>query len=373
MSNKILWFGPEVSDPEVDAITKVLRSGYINDGEVTKEFEKQIASFLGIKHCVAVTSGTAAITLALIGLGIGPGSEVIVPDLTFIATANAVRLAGATPILADIEPDRFNIDVGAVERAITPRTKAIVPVDVNGRGAAYEDLLSLAKAHRLHIVCDAAEGFGSKYKNQYLGTFGDAGCFSFSPNKTITTGQGGAIVTNNTELYHHLCELKDQGRRVTGSGGDDLHPVLGFNFKFTNLQAALGIAQMQRVASRLLHFQQRDAWYLTHLADCPNIQLSTMDSEGGEVRQWADVLTPYKKKLAAELDKHNIGYRAFWFPLHRQAPYQQPDKNFPNAIAVSQQGLWLPSSFQLSEKDVMRCSYVIRQTCQSAIECNQLF
>src|SRR5262249_30998280 len=159
------------------------------------------------------------------------------------------------------EARQFTIDVHKAAAAIGPRTKAIIPVDVNGRGADYDALGTLAQLSGLKIVCDAAEGFGSKYRGRALGSFGDASCFSFSANKTITSGQGGMVATNSERVYSRLRELKDQGRRHGGTGGDDLHPVLGFNFKYTNVQAALALAQFERLDERIAHFAERDAWY----------------------------------------------------------------------------------------------------------------
>jgi len=297
-------------------------------------------------------------------LGIGRDDEVIVPDLTFIATANAVRLAGADVKLVDIEPDRFTLDVNKVLKAITPKTRAIMPVDVNGRGADYEALRQICDTYNLHLVCDAAEALGSKWEGRFLGNFGDAACFSFSPNKTLTTGQGGMIATNNTELYHRLKELKDQGRRNTGTGGDDLHPVLGFNFKFTNLQAAVGMAQFDRLEGRLEHAGLRDQWYAHALAKTPHIQVPPLPLNG-EVRQWTDVLCDKRHLLKTALDAANISTRCFWFPLHRQQPYLQKDADFPNAIAVSDRGLWLPSCFDITEAQVHFISGIIHEVASS--------
>jgi perosamine synthetase len=213
VAEPIPWFGPVVGDDESEAVRAVVATGYLNDGPVARGLEKGIADFLGVRHAVAVTSGTAAISLALMALGIDSEDEVIVPDLTFIATANAVRMAGAKVKLVDVDPERFTIDVAAAEAAIGPRTRAIVPVDVNGRAADYAALEAICQARGLALVCDAAEALGSRHQGQYLGTFGHAGCFSFSANKTVTSGQGGLIVTNDDVLHDRLRELKDQGRR----------------------------------------------------------------------------------------------------------------------------------------------------------------
>jgi len=345
---------------EADLLMRVLESGYFNEGEVTQEFERHIAEFVGVKHCVAVTSGTAAISLALMGLGIGPGHEVIVPDLTFIATANAARLAGADVRLVDVERSRFTLDPEAVVRAVGPRTRAIVTVDVNGRAANYDVIEAFCRERGLALVCDAAEGLGSRYKGRALGAFGDAGCFSFSPNKTVTTGQGGMIATNDDRLYHRLLELKDQGRRTRGTGGNDLHPALGFNFKFANVLAAIGLAQLERLSERLKKARHRDAWYRECLTDCDRVEFAPNDT--GEIPQWTDVLIERRGAVERALGEAGIGYRAFWFPLHSQVPYKAVDDPFPNAIQISRRGLWLPSYFGLTFDEVERISEVIRHT-----------
>ena len=357
---KIPWFGPEVGEREKQLIAEVIDSNYINDGAVTRRFEAEVARVVGTRHAVGVTSGTAAISLALMGLGVGRGDEVLVPDLTFVATANAVAMTGAAVRLVDIEPQHFAIDPARLESAIGPRTRAIVTVDVNGRGADYGAIEAIVRARGLALVTDSAEGFASKWKGRALGALGNAGCFSFSANKTVTTGQGGMITTNDTGLYHRLLELKDQGRRKQGTGGDDLHPVLGFNFKLTNLQAAVGLAQLERLSARMEFARERDRWYREALADCSGVALPPVDHEGGEVVQWTDALVEDRQRLRKAFDASRIGYRAFWFPVHTQKPYAAADSVFPIATRVSAQGLWLPSAYSLTREEVVRVAEVAR-------------
>jgi perosamine synthetase len=359
----IKWFGPRFGEREKAAVTSVLASNYINDGEVTREFEARIAERIGANYCVAVTSGTAAISLALMALDIGPGDEVLVPDLTFVATANAVLLAGADVKLVDVEPRRFTIDVDRAAAAIGPRTKAIIPVDVNGRGADYDSLERLCAQRGLKLVCDSAEALGSRLHDRYLGTFGDAGCFSFSANKTISSGQGGMIATQSEQLYFRLKELKDQGRRFGGTGGDDLHPAIGFNFKYTNLQAAVGLAQLQLFDERLANFQRRDEWYREFLADCPGVVMPSQSNFAGEVLQWMDILCDNRTAVLDEFAKRKIDSRAFWHPIHRQRPYYALDEGYQNAIDISERGLWLPSSFDLTNEQVRIVADAIWTVC----------
>jgi perosamine synthetase len=347
----IAWFGPHLTGRELERLRDVLDRQYVNDGPLAREFERRIADFVGTRHAVAVTSGTAAIALSMMAAGIGPGDEVLVPDLTFIATANAVRLAGADVRLVEVEPVRFAVDPGAVEAAIGPRTRALVTVDVNGRGADYTQLEPLCRKAGIVLICDAAEALGSRFAGRMLGSFGLAGCFSFSANKTITAGQGGMIVTDSDALHDRLRELKDQGRRKGGTGGDDDHPVLGFNFKFTDLQAAVALAQFDEIEGRLAAAVRRDKAYVERLANQPGLRLPPF-SEPGEVRQWTDVLIEDRAAVSAALDAVQIGNRAFWHPLHRQLPYRAGDDGFAHSIAVSRCGLWLASRLDLSESDI---------------------
>lgn len=365
----IPWFGPELGAPEREAVARVLASGYINDGAVVRDLETAIAARVGTTYCVAVTSGTAAIALALMALGVGAGDEVIVPDLTFAATANAVRLTGATVHLVDVDPERFTIDPLAVERAIGPRTKAVVPVDVNGRAADYERLAWVCVARGLAMVCDSAEAFGSRYADgRALGTLGDAGAFSFSPNKTVTAGQGGAIVTQHRGMYERLLELKDQGRRNGGTGGDDMHPTVGFNFKMTNVQAAIALAQLGRLDHRLAHFALRDKWYREALRDVPNVDVPP--ARDGEVLQWRDVLCKRRTLVKNRLAAAGVECRAFWRPLHTQQPYYDNTLGcYSNSDNISQRGLWLPSHFSLTQFDVQRVAALVRATQEECTLC----
>jgi perosamine synthetase len=367
MSGKIPWWAPQIGPHEYPLLREVLESNYVNEGQVAEEFERRIAELLGVKHAVMVTSGTAAIAVALLGAGVQPGDEVIVPDITFIATANAAVLAGARPVLVDIDPRTLNMDVEAVCRAITPRTRAIVPVHVSGRAADIDALMQLAAVHGLAVVEDAAEGFVSRNKGRYLGTIGHAGCLSFSPNKTITTGQGGAILSNDDEMHVRLRELKDQGRPVRGTGGDDIHHTIGFNFKFTNLQAALGLGQLNYLQERLERARRTYRQYAAGLSGVPGITLPGFDIDKGECPQWTDALVERRDGLDRYLLSRDIHCRRFWFPLHTQAPYRQPDEAFPNSTAVSRQALWLPSAFSLTDADVERVCSQIRAFLETAV------
>ena len=359
--NKIAWWSPELGQSEQGRVSQVLASNYVNDGDVTDEFQREIAKLTGAKYAVAVTSGTAAIYLSLVALEVGPGDEVIVPDLTFIATANAARMTGATVVLVDVEPGTLNISPAAIEPAITKRTKAIVPVHVTGRAADMEAVLGICDRHGIAVVEDAAEALCSRHKGRSLGTFGRTGCFSFSPNKTITTGQGGVVVTNDEAVYARLRELKDQGRPVRGTGGDDMHPTLGYNFKLTNLQAAVGLGQLEKLQERLGRIRQTYRIYREELNGVTGIQVMPFDLANGEQPQWVDALADRRDELDSFLADNGAGCRRFWLALHTQKPYFRSDDGFPHSSRLYKHAIWLPSSFQMSDDDVRYVCGLIRQ------------
>lgn len=352
MKIRIPWWQPSIGEAEYELVRGVLESGYINDGASTRELEARLAERLGAKHAVAVTSGTAALHLALVGLGVGPGDEVLVPDLTFIATANAVTLAGATPVPVDVEASTLNLDPERAAQAITARTKAVMPVHVSGRSADMAGILALARSHGLHVVEDAAEALLSRLDGRCLGTFGAAGCFSFSPMKKLTTGQGGLVVTDDDRLHVRLRELKDQGRPVQGTGGDDVIERIGFNSKLTNLQAAVGLGQLSVLDARLERMRETYRSYASGLEGVDGIALIGFRIESGESPQWVDALSERRDALVRHLLAQGVECRKFWLPLHRQAPYRAPDDAFPVSSRLSAQAFWLPSSPTLDAAEI---------------------
>ncbi|MBI3457765.1 MAG: DegT/DnrJ/EryC1/StrS family aminotransferase [Candidatus Rokubacteria bacterium] len=363
---RLPWWAPQFGAEERALISGVLESGFLNDGDVTSRFENRLAELLGVRHVVGVTSGTAALFLALASLEVGPGDEVVVPDVTFIATANAVRLAGATPVLADIDPETLTLDPEAFRRAISPRTKAVIPVHVSGRAGHLAEILRIAASRGLHVVEDAAEAFLSRSQGRCLGTFGRLGCLSFSPAKLITTGQGGAVLTNDDALAARLRELKDQGRPVRGTGGDDLHPSLGYNFKLTNLQAAVGLGQLASLPERLARMRRTYQAYVDGLRGAEVVRLIGFHLEEGESPQWVDALSEERDRLVAFLRERGAECRNFWFPLHTQPPYRQPDERFPHSTAAAPKAFWLPSSLRMREADVAAVCRLVRECVERA-------
>lgn len=353
-SARIPWYEPRTDGRELEYISRALKTNHPNQGPMTKELEQKIAARLGAKHGVAVTSGTVAIFLALKAAGVGHGDEVIVPDLTFIATANAVRLAGAEPVFVDVEAERMTLDPAKLAAAVTPRTKAVIPVHITGRPAFMAEILAFAKAHDLSVIEDAAEALFSKHDGKFLGTFGLAGCFSFSAMKLLSTGQGGMVVTNDDAFAERLRGLRNHGITGRGTGGDDIHPSLGFNFKFTDIQAGVGLAQLERADERINQSIARHRLYVERLSKLPAVRILPFDLEEGNVPLWTDIVTDRRDELSKYLDDHGMDTRRFWHPIHTQAPYKQDDAGFPVAKELSSKTLWLSSAFHSSMQDFSR-------------------
>src|SRR3989344_5677436 len=349
---KIPWWEPKIRKREHELIKSALDNNFPNEGKLTTLFEEKLSKLLGCRNAIAVNNGTSAMFLSLKALGIGHGDEVIVPDITFIATANAVEMTGAKPVLADISPKTLNMDPDKFADGITKKTKAVIPVHVSGRAAEIGKIMKIAEEKNIHVVEDAAEAFTSKHRGKCLGTYGIAGCLSFSAAKTITTGQGGAIMTDDDDIALRLRELKDQGRPTRGTGGADIHNSIGYNFKFTDLQAAVGLGQLEYLGERIERQKRNYKLYAEKLKDLDGISLFHFDFEGGEVPQWTDASAEKRNELDKHLRDNSIDCRRFWFSIHTQKPYKLPDTNFPNSTNMSKKAIWLPSAFTLTDSDI---------------------
>lgn len=355
------WFSPSFNNEEKKSINNAINKNFLNEGEITKEFEEKIANFLNVKYAVATTSGTIAISLALMSLGVGKGDEVIIPNFTFVATANAVTLVGANVKLVDVKLDDLTIDTEKLEKKISKKTKAIVTVDVNGRACDYNTIEKFCKKFNLKLICDSAEALGSRIKGKFLGTFGDCGCFSFSAAKTLSTGQGGIIVTNQKLVRDRILELKDQGRKKRGTGGKDYHPNLGFNFKFTDLQASVGIKQLEKIETRIKNFKIRDETYRNFLQ---NFKICLPVKNYDEVLQWFDIIfenEKQKKRVIQSFISKKIGFREFWNPVNFHNVYKKLTCEGNNNIIVSKLGIWLPSNFSIKYKDIEYICKTLKQ------------
>ena len=360
-NSKIHWWQPEVGDKEIDYLKKVIKINYTNEGFYVEKLENKIKKKFGPKFAVSTTSGTSALFLALKAFGIQKGDEVIVPNITFVATANAVKLTGAKVVLVDVDRNNLSIDMKSLKKSVTKKTKAIIPVHISGRSGNLISVLKFAKQKKIKIIEDAAEAMFSKYKNKYLGTYGDCGCFSFSPNKIINSGQGGMIITNNYKVFNNLKKLKDQGRINRGSGGDDRHDFIGYNFKYTNLQAATALAQLERLNKRKKTLTENYRFYKKNLFQNENFYLIDQDIKNGNFPLWVDAYCKDRDKLVNLLKKNNIGTRNYWFPLNEHKPYKKDIKFFKNTKLLINKLFWLPSTFNMKKSDLNKISKIVNE------------
>ncbi len=352
---------PWIDENEVRHMTEYLTSGgWLTEFAKTKEFEGMIAQYTGAKHCVVVANGTVSMSVAYWAWGIGPGDEVLVPDVTMIATPNAVRLVGATPVLVDVEPPTLCMNIALAERALTPRTKAVALVSLNGRAPGMTAWKEFCDAHGLFLMEDAAQSLGSFQGGVHLGRFGAIGSFSFSTPKIITTGQGGALITDDDELAHRMRKIKDFGRE---RGGTDWHDMMGQNFKFTDVQAVLGIEQMKKLEWRVARKKAMYRRYESALRGIPQVEmLATSD----ETAPWfADIYVPEPERLRDHLKSRMIGTRLVYPAINKQSIYPT-EGSFPVSEDYSSRGLWLPSASSLSDDVIDRVCDEIREFFNSA-------
>lgn len=353
---KIQFWETDVGKKDYLKQKKVFYSNYPNEGKFVDLLEKKIEKLLKVKHAVALPSCTSALYVALKILNLKPKDEVIVPNITFAATANAVTMAGLKVKLVDINLETLNLDINDLKKKISKKTKVIMPVHVSGRGCEINKIKKLIKNKNIKIIEDAAEAFFSKYNNQqYLGTLGDMGCFSLSPNKIFTSGQGGILVTNNSNYYNKIKVYKTQGRYGRTYGGDDKHISVGGNFKLSNSAGALALSQLEKIFIRKKRMLQIHMNYVKHLKNIKNIKIFPFNISKGELPLWTDVFCKKRDKLYNYLLKKNIICRKFWFPLSKNNFYSnQKHTSFKNTLKVEKNIMWLPSSFLMSDRNQLK-------------------
>ncbi len=343
----------------INKLKTVLDSNFINEGNLTRAFEKKISKLLKVKHVVTCTSGTIAIFLSLKAIGVKRDDEVLIPNLTFPATANAVSLAGAKPILVDVDKNNLLISLEDLIKKISRNTKAIIPVHTSGRGSNIREIMKIAKNKKIPVIEDAAEAFMSKFGGKFYGTFGEVGCFSFAPNKILTTGQGGIVVTNKKKIFKELCKLKDQGRNKPTGNGEDNYDMIGYNFKFTNLQSALGLSQLQDINWRISKLKKIYKFYTNNIKPNKNFRFIGFKLHKGEVPLWTDVICYKRNKLYNYLKKRNIQCRYFWKPINTNKPYKKTFKTLNNSKYLNGKLMWLPASLSLKENDLKKiCEHI---------------
>ena len=356
----IMQMRPLFGEEEKRAICEYMdEDGFITEFKRTEKFEQMIAEYTGAKHCIVVNNGTISLTLAAMAAGVEAGDEVIVPNYTMIATPNSVKMFGAVPVFVDVEPETLCLDIELVRKAITPRTKAIMFVSANGRYpkagiAAFE---ALAKEKGLLLIEDSAQSLGSYYPDgRHIGRAGIIGSFSFSAPKIISTGQGGALITDSDEMAYKLRRLKDFGR---SGGGNDIHDCVGYNFKFTELQACIGIEQMKKLPQRVQ--RKKEIWerYSKNLMAIEGVRL--LDNDLKFTAPWfIDVIVENRDIVMRHLKDSGIGTRVMYPPINQQRAYNFPGR-YPVSNIVGQQGLWLPSMVQLTNEQIdFVCDVVFR-------------
>lgn len=324
-------------------------------GKYIPAFEEKFADFCGVEHAISVMNGTAALHLCMLALGIGPGDEVIVPTFTYIATANCVSYVGAKPVFVDSEPQTWNIDPKKIEEAITPRTKAIIPVHIYGHPADMHAIMDIAERHDLYVIEDAAEAHGAQIGDKRVGSFGHVSTFSFFGNKIITCGEGGMVVTNDAYLAKTIRQCKGQGvdpeRRYW-------FPVIGYNYRMTNIQAAIGLAQLEEADWHLAQRRRIADTYQKYLGEKKEIALQP-ELPGYKNSYWMTSLVmdeslPSRDQVMEQLSAQGIETRPFFYPTHVLPIYEDCCKGqeFPVASHISEKGMNLPTSANLTEDDI---------------------
>ncbi|HVJ07701.1 MAG TPA: DegT/DnrJ/EryC1/StrS family aminotransferase [Acidisarcina sp.] len=368
---------PDITEAEIDAVVKVLRSPRLSLGPVLAEFERSTAEYVDAAYAVAVNSGTSALHLAMLALGIAPEDEVIVPSFSFVAVANVVRYVGAKPVFADIDPITLNLDPAKVEAAITPRTRAILVVHTFGVPAEMTAILDIARRHHLRVIEDACEALGAEYGGKKVGPLGDAGVFAFYPNKQITTGEGGMLVTNNGEIATAARALRNQGRRDS----DDWfqHSEVGYNYRISEMNCALGVEQMKRIETILARREQVASQYRQRLAADSRLILPAAAPANQRANRAANQriswfvyvlrLSPQfthadRDGVMKDLAADGIASGRYFAPIHLQPAYRS-FRNCSASLAVTESEsarcIALPFYNRITEDDVERvCDSLLR-------------
>ena len=358
---------PVLAGNEKKYVNECLDEAWISSsGKFLGRFEASFAAFCRVPHAVACVNGTAGLHLALAAAGVAPGDEVIVPTLTYVSAPNVVRYCGARPVLADSEPRTMNLDPGRIEALITPRTRGIIVAHLYGHPADMEPICALARRHGLFVVEDAAEAHGAEYRGHRVGSLADMAVFSFFANKIVTTGEGGMVTTQSDHLNSRL-------RRLRGQGVDPERrywfPEIGYNYRMTNIQAAIGLAQMENVDWHLARRREIAGWYDRHLA--PLVGLVSLPVE----EPWArHAFWMYTILLDGGIDRDafmralledGIETRPVFHPMHLMPPYREPDGTYPVAEDLSRRGVTLPTHGLLTEEDIAYIAGSAAKACRA--------
>jgi perosamine synthetase len=364
VSARIPVAAPVLDGREAEYVAECMATEWISsNGRFIGAFESAFAEFCGVKHAIATNNGTTALHLALVALGIQPGDEVIVPTLTYIASANSVRYCDAVPVLVDSEPQTLNMDPAKVAAAITPKTRAIMPVHLYGHPVDMDPLLDLARKHDLFIVEDAAEAIGARYKGKRIGGHGNCATFSFFGNKIITTGEGGMVTTDDDELAAKLRLYRGQGMDPSRRYWFN---VVGYNYRMTNIAAAIGLAQMERAEHHLARRSDLASAYreklsgLAEFIDLPVTANWATHSYWMYVVVLKDSVKKSRDEVMAALDRENIETRPVFYPMHQMPPYFE-ERPYPVADHLAARGINLPTHGRMTERDIDRVVAALRR------------
>lgn len=348
---------PDLDETDIQAVVDVLRSGRLALGPYMEEFEQVVAAYVGVKYGIAVNSGTSALHLIMRSLEIGPGDEVLVPSFTFASSVNVILYERATPIFVDIDPETYNLDPDDLERKVTSRSKAIMAVDVFGHPVEWDSILRIAEKYGLHVIDDSCEAIGAEYKSRKIGQFGDAAAFAFYPNKQITTGEGGLIVTDNQEIARLCRSMRNQGRGEMGAWLN--HERLGYNYRMDEMSAALGVSQFRRLETFLAKREQVAGWYNERLTGLDWVYPPTVRSH---VRKsWFVYVVTLAEGMDREpvmksLETQGIPCRGYFSPVHLQ-PYIREhfgtrEGELPITESVARRTIALPFHNNLQPEEV---------------------
>ena len=364
---KINQFQPYLGDEEYKAIKSCFDDNWITEGPKSKEFSDKLLDLTGAKYGVFAQNGTIALYLGLRAIDIGPGDEVIVPNFTFIASANAVEMCGAKPVFVDINEDDLQINIEDCNRVLTKNTKAIMPVHIFGLCANMDEVMNFSKKHNLKVVEDAAQGIGITWDGKHCGTIGDVGCFSFFADKTITTGEGGYVTTNDENIYNKMLYLRNQGRLNRGSF---IHPEIGYNFRITDIQAAIGLVQLNKLDDIIQKKLNILKTYEEELKDLKGIRILKPKSKSNHIPFRVVLICDEPvEELMKYFEKNTIETRSVFYPLHRQPCYKNldesqywlHDKTFSKSIYAYDHGVCLPSYPELEKNQIKYICDVIRK------------
>jgi dTDP-4-amino-4,6-dideoxygalactose transaminase len=352
---------PLLGDEEKTAVLHVLDSGLLASGPRTEEFEKRYAQYVGTKYAISTTSGTTALHLGLLALGVTHGDEVILPSFSFIASANAPLFCDAIPVFCDVDPKTFNIDPEKIEKCITKKTKAIMPVHLYGQAADMRPIQEIAEKHGVFVIGDACQAHGASYDGKMIGSFGDLECFSFYPTKNMTTGEGGMVTTNNGDVAELIASLRNHGREKTKWGYE--HGRLGYNYRMTDIGAAIGIEQLKKLPKNI-EIRQKNAHYFDTYLN--NVEIPYVLPAAQHAYHQYTIKSENRDTLIQSLKKNDIGYGIYYpQPLHTYKHLKKyAHKDLKTSELLANQVISLPVHPALESEDLKRIVSAVNEECK---------